>query len=72
MSKTATICFEEAARLALASSPIFALRELHVEQDTDALVISGRVDTYYHKQLAQEAVRAVVAGCRVVNAIDVD
>ena len=72
MSKASHQCVQEQAKLALASSPIYALRELCVEQNADALLISGRVDTYYHKQLAQEVVRAVADGCRVVNDIDVD
>jgi hypothetical protein len=35
-------------------------------------LLSGRVDTYYHKQLAQEVVRAVSDGITVINQIDVD
>ena len=60
------------AQSALASSPIYALRELHVEQNNDSLFISGRVGSYYYKQLAQEAVRAVAEGYRVINSIDVE
>jgi len=60
------------AQSALASSPIHALRDLQVEQSNGSLFISGRVGSYYHKQLAQEAVRAVSEGYRVVNSINVD
>ena len=60
------------AQSALAASPIYALRELHVEQNNDSLFISGRVGSYYYKQLAQEAVRAVAEGYRVINSIDVE
>ena len=60
------------AQGALASSPIYALRELQVEQVGEALLLVGRVDTFYHKQLAQEAVRAVAGGLQVVNEVDVD
>jgi len=63
---------EVLAQCALASSPIYALRELQVERIEDSLLISGHVDSYYHKQLAQEVVRAVAEGCRVVNSIDVE
>ena len=63
---------ETRARAALAESPIFMLRELRVEQSGDALLLSGRVDTFYHKQLAQEAVRGVAEGMQVVNSIEVD
>jgi hypothetical protein len=35
------------------------------------LLISGCVSSYYHKQLAQEAVRAVAEELDVVNSIEV-
>jgi hypothetical protein len=60
------------AKSALAASPIYLLRQLQVEHVDDCLLLSGRVDTYYHKQLAQEVVRAVSDGMQVVNFIDVD
>ena len=60
------------AQVALTSSPIYLLRQLHVERLDDSLLLSGRVDTYYHKQLAQELVRAVCNDIQVVNAIDVE
>ena len=62
----------ELARTALSSSPIYALRELQVEKYDDSLLISGHVDSFYHKQLAQEVVRAVAKDVRVVNSIDVE
>jgi hypothetical protein len=37
-----------------------------------AICLSGRVATFYHKQLAQEVVRAVADGVQVVNSVDVD
>lgn len=60
------------AQVALATNPIFALRELRVERDGEALLISGRVSTFYYKQLAQEVVRTVARGVVVVNSIQVD
>ena len=59
------------AQRALSSSPIYALRELRVEHVEDNLLIRGRVTSFYHKQLAQEAVRAVADGLKVVNSIEV-
>ena len=41
---------------ALRQSPIPALRKLSVEESATDVVITGRVSTYYLKQLAQEAV----------------
>ena len=63
---------EMRAKAALASSSIYVLRELTVERSGVMLLLSGRVDSFYHKQLAQEAVRAVAEGVQVVNTIDVD
>jgi len=58
-----------AAQSALSESPIFALRELIVEQTDESLLISGSVPSYYHKQLAQEIVRAIACGIKIVNSI---
>ena len=59
------------AQEALASSPIQALRELRVERDGDRLLIAGHVESFYHKQLAQEVVRWIAKGLQVVNVVDV-
>jgi hypothetical protein len=60
------------AKAALAQSPIWVLREIRVEQVGDTLLLQGRVDTFYHKQLAQELVRMVADGLRVENELVVD
>ena len=60
------------AQLALSKSPIYVLRDIQVEQVDGALLLVGRVDTFYHKQLAQEVVRAASNGIRVVNSLDVE
>jgi len=62
---------EQRARTALERSPVYALRELQVEVHPDRLLLSGRVDSFYHKQLAQEVVRGVVDGMQVENAVQV-
>ncbi|HTU24330.1 MAG TPA: BON domain-containing protein [Pirellulales bacterium] len=59
------------AQKALRVSPIYALRELRVEQTGNALLISGLVASFYHKQLAQEVVRTVSEGIEVINSIHV-
>ncbi len=61
------------AQAALANSPIYELRDLRVVQDDGALLISGTVSTFYHKQLAQEVVRALCDhfSIQVVNKIEV-
>ncbi len=60
------------AQSALAHSPIYLLRRVQVEQVGETLLLSGRVDSFYHKQLAQEVVRAVSDGVPLVNTIDVE
>ena len=40
-----------------------------MEPADDALAISGCVSSFYHKQLAQEVVRSVSTGMKVVNSI---
>ena len=60
------------AQSALSDSAIFDLRDLVVEQGDDALVLRGSVSSFYHKQVAQEVVRAVAGReVDVVNAIAV-
>lgn len=53
----------------LAKSSIGELRQLRVDQAADTVQINGRVRSFYHKQLAQEAVRRVVEGTVVVNRV---
>ncbi|NLF70547.1 MAG: BON domain-containing protein [Candidatus Anammoximicrobium sp.] len=62
----------QTARAALRDSPVFALRNLDVSTAGGRLVISGTVNCFYHKQLAQEIVRSVVDGVRVTNAVSVE
>jgi osmotically-inducible protein OsmY len=59
------------AQGALNASPIYALRGIRVEQTGETIVLSGSVSSFYHKQLAQEAVRQLVSGVEVVNSIRV-
>ena len=59
------------AQAALSNSPVYELRELQVQPRDDALMISGCVSSFYHKQLAQEVVRSVCTGVKVVNSIRV-
>lgn len=60
------------AQRALSASPIYDLRDLQVELVDGSLLLSGRVGTFYHKQLAQEVVRNVADGVRLVNSVDVE
>lgn len=57
------------ARRALATSSICELRELTLEKHGEELRICGRVNSFYHKQLAQEIVLAEADDLEVINAI---
>jgi hypothetical protein len=71
MGDPSTLAVQERAQAALAASPIYVLRELLVERVGSALVLTGTVDTFYHKQLAQELVRAVASSVDVINVVEV-
>ena len=73
MLKPATMDVTARAQVALAESPIHALRELRVVRDGETIILEGWVDTFYHKQLAQELVRAIAddCACDVINMVDV-
>ena len=62
---------ESRAQAALCKSPIYPLRDLEVVLVGRKLVISGRVKTFYQKQIAQEVVRHVGANLQVVNEVRV-
>lgn len=59
------------AQQALEASPIRVLRDVRVDREGKTLVLSGRVESFYQKQLAQELVRTVVSNCELKNSIDV-
>jgi len=59
------------AQSALAGSPISELRDLTVVDQDGILLISGVVSSFYHKQLAQEAIRSACREADLVNSIEV-
>jgi hypothetical protein len=56
---------------ALTTSPLPQLRRLVVTTTEQEIVITGRVSSYYLKQLAQEALRPTVGDRRIVNHVEV-
>ncbi|QDT63558.1 BON domain-containing protein [Calycomorphotria hydatis] len=48
-----------------------AASRLSVDAGSEFVVLRGNVDTYYHKQLAQESIRQVAGDLRVYNEIEV-
>jgi hypothetical protein len=67
MSALATVNSRAAQALRQSVHP--ALRRLAVEETESTVVITGRVNSYYLKQLAQETVLALGSQCTVVNRV---
>jgi osmotically-inducible protein OsmY len=61
----------EAARRRLNKSPYATVRSVSCEYDGGMLRLRGRVPTFYHKQLAQEAVADLRGVLQVVNQTEV-
>lgn len=60
-----------AAKEILSTSSVRELRFLRVDGSSDQLELTGRVGSYYHKQLAQETIRRVAQGMQMVNRVRV-
>lgn len=55
----------------LTASPLPQLRRLVVTETDHEVVITGRVSSYYLKQLAQEALRPALGDRRLLNQVEV-
>ena len=65
---------QEVVRVAvrrLRRNPHHSVRSVSCECEQGAVLLRGRVHCYYHKQLAQEAVRGLEGVAQVVNEIEV-
>ena len=60
-----------AASAVLAKSSVPELRNLRVDEESNELQLRGRVRSFYHKQLAQEAILPLAGNLQVVNHVDV-
>lgn len=58
-------------RTALGASPLFPLRRLQVESFDNRIVLAGRVDSFYQKQMAQEIARSISSEIELVNSVTV-
>jgi hypothetical protein len=58
--------------LALRHHPVGPLRRLRVEEYGNEVVLTGTLGSFYHKQLAQEALMPLLAGRRLHNRIEVE
>ena len=54
------------------NSPHFELRRLQLKDANGALVITGKVSCYYHKQLAQETIKPLRGDFQLVNRVHVE
>ena len=70
-SISAAMSLASLARSVLLNSKIYTLRKLQVEQAEGAVILRGRVESFYHKQLAQELIRTAIDGVEVINALQV-
>jgi len=61
----------EAAKDRLQRSPYTTVRNVSREYDEGVLLLRGRLPTFYHKQLAQEAVAGLNGVWQVVNETEV-
>ena len=57
---------------AISSSPHLTGRKLKLETDSGVVVLRGKVNTYFQKQMAQEAVRRVDGVRLIDNQLEVD
>lgn len=62
---------QELVHSTLARSPYLMGRNLHIAVDQDSIVLSGVVQTYYQKQMAQETIRQMSGVANVRNEIEV-
>jgi osmotically-inducible protein OsmY len=61
----------QAAQNRLQQSPHAALRKVACECERGVLILRGRVPSFYHKQLAQEAIANIEGVVGVINEIEV-
>ena len=61
----------QAAKDRLRSNPHWPVRRVSCECDEGRLFLRGRLSSFYHKQLAQEAVSDVDGVTQVINEIEV-
>jgi hypothetical protein len=59
------------ARAVLAQSQVLRSRGLSVSSQGEKIILRGKVSLFYHKQLAQELIRAEISDVSLVNEIQV-
>ena len=64
-------CFKDQIANALSSSPYLAQQKLKLETERGRVVLRGVVNSFYQKQMAQEAVRNVEGVKEIDNELQV-
>lgn len=67
-----TVMLRRQVLAALQKSPIHSHRLIEVDHDGESLHLSGKVESFYYKQLAQEVVRSICQGTAICNDLDVE
>ena len=57
--------------LALQNSPHLGYSKIEICQQADQIILKGRVDSYFEKQIAQETLRCVEGVNQIVNKLEV-
>jgi hypothetical protein len=71
--ETSTIILQSAIKILANDSRLHAYRKaIRIESDGDRLIMSGRLPTFYLKQVLQETLRQIDGVHRIVNHVDVD
>lgn len=68
---SATWELEHRVRQSFLAAHLFALRHIGIAVRGDSVALTGRVATYYSKQMASECARRVKGVVTIVNLIDV-
>lgn len=69
--KTAPSAVSAAAAAAFAASPYLALRRVICRVERDALVLNGRLPTYYLKQVALATAKKIAGVRRIVDRLEI-
>ena len=65
-------CLTDQLTEALTGNPHLSGRKLDHEADAGIVVLTGRVNSYFQKQMAQEAIRRIDGVERIDNQLEVD
>jgi osmotically-inducible protein OsmY len=57
---------------ALAQNPFLSGRKLRIELSEGRVTLHGTVNSYYHKQMAQESLRNLVGVSEIENRLEVN